>query len=374
MDDVFETPEIKELRSQLVSERKRRYAVEEKLKKLIITIQKSGGVRVPDIFRVEADTDHEARDDFLDALHDDLGDRTHKADDLDDEFDISLQESEIKFEEDLNLSTIVDIPTEDTSKTHMSAEEEKRFKNKIQKLEEEINLFQERTSHQTQVELQAKQTIASLEADVELSSQHIKKLITKLNQRSDQLSILLQVNSDLKIQSQRYESLVFQNSDLNAKIVSMELQIKESQTQLALKDQSIKEREESIVELKKKLEGTEQTVEKMATGLLKLKSRLAKFEQELCKFTVEKTYKAHPSSTAQLILIENMSQRRKHIDVIVNGKRHTYPLKTIFSISASKTDANKFYIVLKDKTQEAFSSSVRDEVVMTLQDHLDSEK
>lgn len=71
--DVFDSDEVKELRSQLVQERKRRYAVEDKLRKLIITIQKCApGVQVPDIFRLADDTlaDQDTQDDFLDSLAD----------------------------------------------------------------------------------------------------------------------------------------------------------------------------------------------------------------------------------------------------------------------------------------------------------------
>jgi len=136
----------------------------------------------------------------------------------------------------------------------------------------------------------------------------------------------------------------------------------------------IQDKLKNISDLQQKIKEKEATIEKMSLALLKLKSRLSKFEIELCKFTVEKNYKDHPSSTGQLIVIQNVAQKKKHIDVIVNGKRHTYLTSFISSVASSKTDPNKFYLCLKDKSQEAFSSSVRDEVVAALSDHLTEEK
>ena len=48
---VLNSAELNQLRSQIIQERKRRYEVEEKLKKLIVAIQRAG-VNVPSFFGV----------------------------------------------------------------------------------------------------------------------------------------------------------------------------------------------------------------------------------------------------------------------------------------------------------------------------------
>jgi len=187
-----------------------------------------------------------------------------------------------------------------------------------------------------------------------------------ISKRESELVKVLDRNDELKSVESVFAKLSEENAVLQAKLrvesqKNAELETKEKKSQI-----EISERDEKIKKLEVSVAEKEETMSKMARVLMKLKGRLATIEVEVAKFVVDKVYQFYPNSTGHLLVIQNPQSKSVHFDLIVNGKRHVYPVEDIVSVATSKADKSKFTLNMKDGSVETFSSKVRDEVVKEL--------
>eukprot|EP01125_Pyxidicula_operculata_P013918 TRINITY_DN4622_c0_g1_i3.p1 TRINITY_DN4622_c0_g1~~TRINITY_DN4622_c0_g1_i3.p1 ORF type:complete len:376 (+),score=64.49 TRINITY_DN4622_c0_g1_i3:7-1134(+) len=362
MDFVIDREEI-EFRAQIIQERKKRYEVEEKLRKLITSLTKAG-INVPPVYKIESDTDSNINEeyDYLSALQDnenELGEET------DEEFTTDLEESNIKLSNNVNIEDIETATEPSASITETINVTSKQDEQKIKLLEENVEELQQKISFMAQ-------KLSTLEDENRFLSFSVVSLQKKLSTRTTQLETLVHTNQLLQNQQDLYTDLYNRNSDLEAHLELLGKSLEEEKQRSTKHLESLDKREKEYQLLKEEFTMKEETVEKMAKALIKLKTRLTKYETEMCKFVVEKIYDRYPPSSAKITVIKDMqsSPSKYQLDIVVHGKRTSRFLDQLISLDISKHDPELFSITFKDSPKEEFKSQVRSDVVQTLQELL----
>eukprot|EP01125_Pyxidicula_operculata_P013919 TRINITY_DN4622_c0_g1_i4.p1 TRINITY_DN4622_c0_g1~~TRINITY_DN4622_c0_g1_i4.p1 ORF type:complete len:339 (+),score=53.74 TRINITY_DN4622_c0_g1_i4:7-1023(+) len=292
MDFVIDREEI-EFRAQIIQERKKRYEVEEKLRKLITSLTKAG-INVPPVYKIESDTDSNINEeyDYLSALQDnenELGEET------DEEFTTDLEESNIKLSNNVNIEDIETATEPSASITETINVTSKQDEQKIKLLEENVEELQQKISFMAQ-------KLSTLEDENRFLSFSVVSLQKKLSTRTTQLETLVHTNQLLQNQQDLYTDLYNRNSDLEAHLELLGKSLEEEKQRSTKHLESLDKREKEYQLLKEEFTMKEETVEKMAKALIKLKTRLTKYETEMCKFVVEKIYDRYPPSSAKVWL------------------------------------------------------------------------
>eukprot|EP01127_Copromyxa_protea_P006526 TRINITY_DN1646_c0_g1_i1.p1 TRINITY_DN1646_c0_g1~~TRINITY_DN1646_c0_g1_i1.p1 ORF type:complete len:424 (-),score=94.01 TRINITY_DN1646_c0_g1_i1:51-1244(-) len=388
--DLFSLDDAEnKLRAQLVKERNRRYQAEEKLSELINVLQKSG-LKVPKKFKLEYDEEKSTQvkgskehfDDHLAALAEVEDSTEGDNSDFDEEnFEMWIEESDVKIKQALE-------ETKRKRENKLNREEDREYREgardgkthkEVERLEIEVKRSQEEQMKAEETVSQKTKELQSCvlknqaqQGEIEVLTKKLEKVNLKLEERTKSLRSLITMNKELASLNTLCMRLEQENRNLYVNLELKQAEIDNFSNIHCNIDKNLSEKDQDISDLRQTIKLKDETIEKMATASFKLKQKLARFEDELCRFTVEKVFKGFPSSTAQLSIVQEIVTKKAHLNLIVNGKRSRWPTDEILTISSSKTEDTKLYIVFRDKSQEAFLSNVtrRDEVLSTLQEVL----
>eukprot|EP01130_Rhizamoeba_saxonica_P004054 TRINITY_DN1673_c0_g1_i1.p1 TRINITY_DN1673_c0_g1~~TRINITY_DN1673_c0_g1_i1.p1 ORF type:complete len:400 (+),score=90.70 TRINITY_DN1673_c0_g1_i1:31-1230(+) len=190
---------------------------------------------------------------------------------------------------------------------------------------------------------------------------------SKLEHRNTQVKTLMEIINNTTDLENRYLASLQQNVNLKVQLEVVQRELNTAIDNNSNMNNVVATINNDIEQLTEELASKEETIDKMASKLVKFKSRIEEMESDLLRFYVKKVYKFYPDAEAQII-IRQVPNGQIYMDVVVSGKRTSYPIESIEKITP--VSRSRFTVTYRDNSSDTFYSMVRDDLIVSINEYI----